>query len=54
MGKKLISIKNKIESKKKLTLEDQYNLVFIPLMGNVDRVKAAFKVFNIANTPDLF
>lgn len=33
---------------------DRYNLVFIPLMGNVDRVKAAFEVFNIANNSDLF
>ena len=51
---KLISIKDKIENNEKLTLEDHYNLVFIPLMGNVDRVKVAFEVFNIANDSKLF
>ena len=51
---KLISIKNKIENKEKLTLLDQYNLIFIPLMGNVNKVQAAFEVFHIANIPDLF
>lgn len=51
---KLINIKNKINNQEKLTLMDRYNLVFIPLMGNVDRVKAAFEVFNIANNSDLF
>ena len=51
---KLISIKNKIENKEKLTLFDQYELIFIPLMGNVDKVKVAFEVFNIANIPGLF
>lgn len=51
---KLISIKNKIKNKEKLTLMDQYDLVFIPLMGNVDMVKVAFEVFKIANTKNLF
>nr|WP_294999344.1 hypothetical protein [uncultured Methanobrevibacter sp.] len=51
---KLINIKNKISNQEKLTLMDRYNLVFIPLMGNVDRVKAAFEVFNIANNSNLF
>ena len=51
---KLISIKNKIENGEKLTLQDHYNLIFIPLMGNVDMVKAAFEVFHIANNSELF
>ena len=51
---KLINIKNKISNQEKLTLMDRYSLVFIPLMGNVDRVKAAFEVFNIANNSNLF
>jgi len=33
---------------------DRYNLVFIPLMGNVDKVKVAFEVFQIANNKKLF
>ena len=51
---KLINIKNKIENNEKLTLLDCYNLVFIPLMGNVDKVKVAFEVFDIANHDGLF
>ena len=51
---KLLSIKDKIENNEKLTLDDHYNLVFIPLMGNIDRVEAAFEVFNIANDSSLF
>ena len=51
---KLIYIKNKIKNQEKLTLMDRYNLVFIPLMGNVDKVKAAFEVFQIANNKKLF
>ena len=51
---KLINIKNKISNKEKLTIEDHYNLIFIPLMGNVDRVKVAFEVFKIANNSKLF
>lgn len=52
--KRLISVKNKIENKEKLTLLDMHNLIFIPLMGNVNRVDEAFEVFHIANTPNLF
>lgn len=51
---KLIYIKNKIKNQEKLTLMDRYNLVFIPLMGNVDKVKVAFEVFQIANNKKLF
>ena len=46
---KLINIKNKIKNNEKLSLMERYNLVFIPLMGNVDKVKVAFEVFKIAN-----
>ena len=53
-SEKLICIKDKIENKEKLTLLDRYYLVFIPLMGNVDPVKAAFEVFHIANNCELF
>jgi len=51
---KLINLKDKIKNKEKLTLMDRYNLVFIPLMGNVDRVKVAFEVFEMANNRMLF
>lgn len=51
---KLINIKNKIENNEKLTEMDHYNLIFIPLMGNVDKVKAAFEVFEIVNDDKLF
>lgn len=51
---KLINIKNKIKNKEKLTLTDGYNLIFIPMMGNVNKIKAAFEVFKIANEKGLF
>ena len=53
-SERLINVKNKIDNHEKLTLMDRYNLVFIPLMGNVDRVKVAFEVFKIANNKMLF
>ena len=53
-SERLINVKNKIGNHEKLTLMDRYNLVFIPLMGNVDRVKVAFEVFKIANNKMLF
>lgn len=51
---KLINIKNKIKNQEKLSQEDHYNLIFIPLMGNVDRVKVSFDVFNIVNDKNIF
>ena len=51
---KLINIKNKIRNNEKLTDIDQYNLIFIPFMGNVGRVDAAFDVIDIVNNRDLF
>ena len=51
---RLINIKEKIKNQEKLSQEDHYNLIFIPLMGNVDRVKVAFEVFKIANNKNLF
>ncbi len=53
-SERLINVKNKIDNHEKLTLMDRYNLVFIPLMGNVDTVKVAFEVFKIANNKMLF
>jgi len=51
---KLINIKNKIKNQEKLSSTDHYDLIFIPLMGNVDRVKAAFEVFDIVNDEKIF
>lgn len=53
-SKRLLSIKNKIENNEKLTLVEGYDLVFIPLMGKVDRKKVACEVFEIANDVNLF
>ena len=51
---RLINIENKIKNNEKLTDIDQYNLIFIPFMGNVDRVNAAFEVIDIVNNGNLF
>ena len=51
---KLINIKNKIENKERLSASDHYDLIFIPLMGNVDKVKMAFEVFDIVNNNEIF
>ena len=51
---KLINIKNKIKNQKKLSSNDHYDLIFIPLMGNVDRIKVAFEVFEIVNNENVF
>lgn len=51
---KLINIKNKIKNNEKLTEIDHYNLIFIPLMGNVNKIEAAFEVFKIVNDDKLF
>lgn len=51
---KLINIKNKVKNNVELTNDDHYNLIFIPLMGNVDNVKVAFEVFGIVNNEKLF
>lgn len=53
-SEKLINIKNKIKNQEKLTSKDHYDLIFIPLMGNVNKVKAAFEVFDIVNNKKLF
>ena len=39
---------------KKLTDSDHCDLIFIPLMGNVDRVNAALEVFEILNNEEIF
>ena len=51
---KLINIKKKIKNQEKLSSSDHYDLIFIPLMGNVDRVKVAFEVFEIVNNENIF
>lgn len=51
---KLINIKNKIKNKEVLTSTNHYDLIFIPLIGNVDRVKVAFEVFEIVNNKNIF
>lgn len=53
-SEKLINIKNKIKNQEKLTSKDHYDLIFIPLMGNVNKVKVAFEVFDIVNNKKLF
>ena len=52
--KKLNNIKNKIKNNEKLTANDHYDLILIPLMGNVNRVDAAFEVFGILNNDEIF
>ena len=52
--KKLNIIKDKIENNEKLTDNDHYDLIFIPVMGNVNRVETAFEVFEIANNDKIF
>jgi predicted transposase/invertase (TIGR01784 family) len=37
-----------------LTGDDYYDLIFIPLMGNVDKVKATFEVIDIVNNYESF
>ena len=51
---KLINIQNKIKNNEALSSSDHYDLIFIPLMGNVDRVKVAFEVFKIVNNEKIF
>lgn len=51
---KLNNIKNKIVNNEKLTDNDSCDLIFIPLMGNVDRVDVAFEVFEILNNEKIF
>ncbi len=51
---KLNTIKNKIENNEKLTDNDNCDLIFIPLMANVDRVGVAFEVFEILNNDKIF
>lgn len=51
---KLISIKDKIGKQETLTGDDYYDLIFIPLMGNVDKVKATFEVIDIVNNYESF
>ena len=51
---KLINIKNKIKNQEKLSIKDHYDLIFIPLMGNVDNVEVAFEVFDIVNDDEIF
>ncbi len=53
-SERLSRIKDKIKNQEKLSQEDHYNLIFVPLMGNVDSVKSAFEVFRIANNKKLF
>ena len=53
-SERLSNIRDKIKNQEKLSQEDHYNLIFIPLMGNVDRVKSAFEVFRIVNDRKLF
>ena len=53
-SERLINIKNKIKNQEKLTSKDHCDLIFIPLMGNINKVKAAFEVFNIVNNKKIF